>query len=167
MSPKRFDMTHKKQVPISYLHFGSLVFAQGKWDQKDRNGVMEIVRAHHRDLPNLYRTNFPTSCDLCTQIHDIFQEIKRNNDGVMYIGHTNLELDEILLVTKLFMEDDRIKKFYFFQGGPVKRTEVGKKHNIRERLTPKKCTKSEFIEILKNKRFEEEILYEITKDYFF
>ncbi len=167
MSPKRFDMTHKKKLPFSYLHYGILIFAQGVWAEREKQGIIDKKNTRHRDLPNVYRTNFPTSCNLCTQIHEIFVEIKGNNDGLMYVGHTNLELAEIELITTLFMTEQKVKKIYFFQGGPVKRTEVGKKQNLRERLIPKKCNVSDFIEILNDKKFEEEILYEVTKDSYF
>lgn len=170
MPPKRFDMTYKKKVGISYHHYGILVFAQGAWSEKDKESLLAKVREEKRQgkLPNLYKVNFPTSCDRCTQIHNIFEEIRRQNDAIEYISHDLwLEIPEIKKFTEIMFDDDKLKKLYIVQGGPVKRTEVGKKIDLRARFSPKKNTKTEFLKILNDEKFEEEVLYEVIRDKYY
>ena len=165
MAPKKFDMTYKKKVGISYMHYGVLIFAQGSWRERDKEFVMQIVRNHKRDLPNLYRSDSPTSCDVCIQIHDIFNEIKGKNDGILYTTHQLfLETKEMILITNLMLDDnnDKVKKIYIFQGGPVKRAER-LKINLSERLSNKNVTRADFLKILEEGKFEEEVIYEVIR----
>lgn len=169
MSPKKYDMTYKKKAIFSYLHYGILVFAQGAWREKEKVSLEEKINQKKREgeLPNLFRYTSPFNCDLCNQINDLFEEIKGKNDGIMYFAHENLELDEIKMFTNLIIDDEMVKKMYMFQGGPVERSKIGKEINLRERLTPKSCGKSEFVKILEDNEFQLEILYEITKDRYY
>ncbi|MHA2084245.1 MAG: hypothetical protein ACXAEB_06780 [Candidatus Thorarchaeota archaeon] len=146
-------------VHVSYQHYGILVFPQGVWHEKDIEALgTKIGKAHIEDL---YRTNFPTDCDLCNQLKDIFDEIKRNNKGLMYISSAHLWPEAIVKFTNLALDEDKVKKFYFFQGGPVKY----KKERVvlRERMTPKRVTKDEFIKVLEIDDLQDEILYEVIR----
>ena len=153
MCPKKYDMTYsKKGTPISYAHYAVLVFAQGVWAERDKEAIHKKSKANITKTPNLFRSDSPASCDICIQIHDIFGEIKGKNDGILYTTHSLLlEIDEIKVIANMFLADDlKVKKLYIFQGGPVKRSERGKKIDIRKRLTSKKVFKDEFLEILEN-----------------
>ncbi|MFW9993483.1 MAG: hypothetical protein ACFFD4_15675 [Candidatus Odinarchaeota archaeon] len=168
-------------VMVSYEHYGILVFAQGTWREKDKESLLRKIG--QRNIHNLYRSSLPTNCYLCNQIYDIFEEIRGMNDGIIYVAHAFLEPDAMKEFTDIVLGDERVKKFFLFQGGLVKDKKgnpvVRKKGSppimrrryhkvdLKERLMLKKCTKSEFIEILEEKEFQYEILYEVTKEKYY
>ena len=160
-------------MPTTYSHFGILLFAQGNWSERDGNEVYDLFRK--KDYGDAFWTrDSNTNCDLCRQAFAILGEIKGNNDGIVLVGGHDVDMFEvpgILELARFFSSETRIKKFIFFQGGPIKRRTRGGKQQeeiiLQERLKPMKVSSKEFIEILEQGEFEEEILYEVTRDYKF
>lgn len=160
---------------FSYMHYGVLLFAQGTWSEKDRKQVNELLLNHPKSQSDelfLVKGSYPSNCDLCNQIHEIFSAILGKNDGMMFFTHDIwLEISGIKLLTELIGTSEKVKKFYIFQGGPIERNALSKgkftkmklikEIILKDRLKFQKVTKKEFFEILDANGFEEEILYEV------
>jgi len=165
----------KKDRKFSYAHYGVLLFPQGAWADRDETSVREMVKSNHRETPNLFKSSYPSSCNYCNQIHELFQEILGKNKGLIYCGHViYLEFDEMKIIAN-FLDNEKVKKIYLFQGGPLQRDEVSVRSSgrikskeiiIKDRLKPLKVMKSEFLQILEQEKFEQEILYEIVMKYY-
>jgi len=174
--PKPKSMAERN---FSYMHYGVLIFAQGTWSDQERNEVREKLfhdAKSQSDELYLVQGTYPSSdCNICNQIHDIFEDLLGKNPGMMFYTHDIwLELSGMKLLTKLIFDSDKVKKFYIFQGGSIERSAIHQRKFgriklleeiiLKERLTLRKVTKSEFLKILDENEFEEEILYEVIRD---
>ncbi|MHA2252710.1 MAG: hypothetical protein ACXAD7_20265 [Candidatus Kariarchaeaceae archaeon] len=150
---------------ISYYHYGGLVYFQGVIKETEKEALIKKIA--DASIHDLYRYQPPFTCDLCIQIDQIYQEKLGSNQGILYMAHENLELDELLKFTNTVLDDQRVKKLYFFQGGPVKKSERKKPIILKDRLASMLCVKSDFIKILQNEQFKQETIYEVMKDSYY
>ncbi|MHA1990008.1 MAG: hypothetical protein ACW981_00600 [Candidatus Hodarchaeales archaeon] len=102
---------------ISYYHYGVLIIAQGVWREKDKEFVNKKII--DMKIDNLYKKSFPDNCEICTQIHAMFNELKGSQQVIEYICNLHLENESILKLFKYLQIEKFIKKIYIFQGGPV------------------------------------------------
>ena len=166
----------KKDRKISYMHYGVLLFPQGAWSEKDEDSVRKMVKDNHEQTQNLFYSSYPSNCDYCNQIHKIFHEILGKNKGLIYVGHVIYLEDDEMKVIANFLDHDKVKKIYLFQGGILeKNKDVTLKKSgriqskdivIKDRLKPLKVSKEEFQSIIDEKKFEEETFYEIIKAFY-
>ncbi|MHA1449603.1 MAG: hypothetical protein ACTSP4_09315 [Candidatus Hodarchaeales archaeon] len=160
-------------IKVSYEHYGILVFAQGAWREKDRESL--IRKVGQANILDLYRYTLPNNCYLCNQIFEIFSDLQGKNSGIMYVAHAYLEPEAIIEFTELVLSDELVKKFFLFQGGPVKkiRADPKRKHRkyheviLKDRLKREKYPESVFLELLRENSFQMEVLYEVTRNNYF
>ncbi len=161
-----------------YSHFGILFLAQGAWTSSDEEEIKaNLVKV---DLgvggPGVFFSSFPTNCDLCNQTREIFEDLQGKNIGFYKIGGHDLDIFELPGIQALagfFEKETRIKKMYFFQGGPVEVFGAPNQKRktapvvLRERLSNQRVAIQKFVRLLETGKFQEEVLYEIVRDYEF
>ncbi len=178
--PPRSKSIEKRNV--SYLHYGVLVFAQGKWREQDYLEISkklhdESVKNNIDDLP-LYESNPSDYCKICDQIYHLLTELLGDNDGLKYSAHQlMIENNGMKILVETCFNLDKIKKIFIFQGGKIERkdyniTKFGSPAlknpiNLKERLKNMKISKTEFLNLLQEEKFEEDVLYEIIRDTYY
>ena len=166
-----------------YEHFCILIFAQGKWNHNDREGVINPIREKRKEnIDDPYpfftkltlRRNPPqfATCQLCESLHSLFEELRGQNDAILYQGHHYLIFDDdkedMKELVNLILSNEKVKKFYliYIKGfSEIKTTKIRAMdlNELKALLTFKKVGKTEFIQILEDNIFEKRTVYEISK----
>ena len=113
-------------------------------------------------------------CIVCSQIYDLLNKIKGINDGRLFISHNILDTfyiwdpdhrNEVIDFTDQILALNSIKKLYILQVGSFKANLAYlKTFCLDDHLTYRKLLRTEFLGILNENGFENNILYEIVKD---
>ena len=166
-----------------YEHVCLLIFAQGKWTEKNMITVRQpLLDKHkiHTDDPYPFFLKFThqekkpsySDCNICGPIYEMFQEIIGTNDNIYYQGHHYIIFDDdkedMKDLPSLILPHPKVKKLYFLYLDSFKefdRNEVNKwsLKDLNEKITSKQCNTSEFEKLLEQNEFKPRILYEITK----
>ncbi len=176
----------KKQKMGTYEHFCILIMAQDGWRNQEKQSIRDISLSgrkmyvdfdYHFYHKLTYRDKKPeySDCLLCTQIYKLFEDLKRNQDGILYQGHHYLEpedTNDVVEFTKLILAKNQVKKVYILYLDSLKelKREVINKLNydeFRELLTEVKYTQKEFGMALQNQELEERTLYEILREKYY
>ena len=167
----------------AYEHFCVLIFAQGTWGEKDREVILKPLQEKHneqRDDPyHLYlkltrRDSMPqySDCQLCRPIYEMLEEMKGQNDALLFQGHHYLivedDVEDLKDLVNLVLSKDKVKKLYLLyldSFKEIKATVINRMSlpDLKEKLTQKRVSTAEFINILHEKNFSSRIIYEITK----
>jgi len=167
----------------TYHHFCVLIFAQGTWREQDsqslRDSIQEKRKLKRNNPYSLYdkltfRDSIPTysDCQICQPIYELFEELKGQNDGILYQGHHYLipedDMEDMKELVNLVITNSKVKKLYVLYLDPfreLKRTVIRKMRlqELKEKIIQKKNSKQDFINILDERNFKGRILYEISK----
>ncbi|MHA1985360.1 MAG: hypothetical protein ACW98D_01860 [Promethearchaeota archaeon] len=167
----------------AYEHFCVMIFAQGTWNERDRESIVRPLQEKHneqRDDPyHLYlkltpREKMPvySDCQLCRPIYEMLEELKGQNDALLFQGHHYLiledEREDLKDFVKFILSKDKVKKLYilyFDSFKEIKRTIISTMslQNLKELVSQKRVKIDEFIEILNESSFNSRTIYEITK----
>ena len=167
----------------AYEHFCVIIFAQGKWNDKDRASIRKsLIEKHNMCSDNpyplftklTYREKKPSysDCNLCGPIYEMFQEISGTNDNIIYQGHHYLlpedDKEDMKELTKIILGNPKVKKFYLLyldSFGEVDRNVIKKwtLNDLKERLTSKLSNSSEFETLVDENKFKSRIIFEISK----
>ncbi len=167
----------------AYEHFCVLIFAQGTWNEKDRESILTHLQEKHneqRDDPyHLYlkltrRDKMPqySDCQICRPIYEMFEEIKGQNDALLFQGHHYLiledDVEDLKDLVKFLLSKDKVKKLYllYLDGfKEIKKTVIRMMslQDLKEKLTRKRVSQTKFINSLNEMNFSNRTLYEITK----
>ncbi|MHA2181104.1 MAG: hypothetical protein ACXAAH_06755 [Promethearchaeota archaeon] len=173
----------KHQKRGAYEHFCVLIFAQGSWNDKDRESILKPLQEKHneqRDDPyHLYlkltrRKEMPqySDCQLCRPIYEMLEEIKGQNDAILFQGHHYLiledDVEDLEDLVKFLLSKDKVKKLYLLyldSFKEIKRTVINTMNlqDLKEKLTQNRVSTTEFIKVLHEKNFSSRTIYEITK----
>ncbi|MHA2276868.1 MAG: hypothetical protein ACXAC2_13930 [Candidatus Kariarchaeaceae archaeon] len=173
----------KHQKYGTYEHLCVVIFAQGTWNERDREYILKPIREKHnekrddpyhfyqkltrRDVVPLY-----SDCQLCRPIYELFEEIKCQTDAFLFQGHHYLILEDDVEDLKDFVKEtidnDKVKKIYLLYLDSlkeIKRTIINsmKLPDFKELITQKQVNISEFINILSEGNFNNRTVYEIIK----
>ncbi|MHA1147941.1 MAG: hypothetical protein ACTSR8_06815 [Promethearchaeota archaeon] len=167
----------------TYEHLCLLIFAQGKWTEKDKMSVRQPLLDKRKDKPDFPYPFFlkftrqekkpsDSYCNICGSIYEMFQEIIGPNDNIFYQGHHYIILEDdkedMKELPSLILPHSKVKKLYFLYLDSFKefdRNEVKKwtLNDLKEHVTSKQCNASEFENLVDHDEFKPRILYEITK----
>jgi len=167
----------------AYEHFCVLIFAQGTWNDKDRESIIKPLQEKHnerRDNPyHLYlkltrRDSMPhySDCQLCHPIYEMLEELKGPNDAILFQGHHYLIIEDdeedLKDLVEFVLSKDKVKKLYVLyldSFKEIKTTIINKMNlkDLKEKLTEKRVSASEFTNILHKNNFTSRTIYEITK----
>ena len=173
----------KSQKRGAYEHFCVLIFAQGTWNDKDRESIIKPLQEKHnekRDDPyHLYlkltrRDTMPqySDCQLCRPIYELLEEIKGQNDTILFQGHHYLiiedDAEDLKDLAEFVLSKDKVKKLYLLyldSFKEIKTTVINTMtlQDLKEKLTWKQVSTTEFIKILHENNFSSRTIYEITK----
>ncbi len=167
----------------AYEHFCVLIFAQGTWNDKDRESIIKSLQEKHdeqRDNPyHLYlkltrRESMPqySDCQLCRPLYEMLEELKGQNDAILYQGHHYLIIEDdeedLKDLAKTLLSKAKVKKLYVLyldSFKEIKTTVINTMslQDLKGKLTQKRVSTDELIKILDEHRFSSRIIYEITK----
>ena len=173
----------KHQKMGAYEHFFVLIFAQGNLNDKERESLLKPLREKHneqRDDPyHLFlkltrRDSVPeySDCQLCRPIYELLEEIKGQNDVLLFQGHHYLiledDIEDLKDLVNLVLSKDSVKKLYLLyldSFKEIKKTVINNMNlqDLKEKLAQKRVSTSEFIDILDENNFSSRTIYEITK----
>jgi hypothetical protein len=173
----------RNQKMGAYEHFCVLIFAQGTWNEKDRESILKPLQEKHNeqnsDPYHLYlkltrRDKIPqySDCQICRPIYEMLQEIKGQNDALLFQGHHYLILEDdeedLKDLAKSILSKDKVKKLYILyldSFKEIKRTVINTMNlqDLKDKLTQIQVSIPEFINILRKKNFSSRTIYEITK----
>ena len=173
----------KSQKRGAYEHFCVLIFAQGTWNDKDRESIIKPLQDKHneqRDNPyHLYlkltrRDSMPqySDCQLCRPLYEMLEELKGQNDAILYQGHHYLIIEDdeedLKDLAKMLLSKAKVKKLYVLyldSFKEIKTTVINTMslQDLKGKLTQKRVSIDELIKILDEHRFSSRIIYEITK----
>ena len=166
-----------------YEHLSVLIFAQGIWDEKDREKVIVPLRKKRsKIIDNPYpfylklilRKDPPefADCELCYLLYELFKEIRGPNDGILYQGHHYIvfedDVEDMKDMANLILSGEKVKKFYllYINGFSEIKTTVIRAMSLaelKEKLIHKRCNLEEFIEVLNKNEFKTRTIYEVSK----
>lgn len=166
-----------------YEHFSVLIFAQGRWNEKDRELIRNPLLEKYKEksdnpypfFTKLIRRKDPpkfADCPLCHRLYEMFKEIVNQNDYMLYQGHHYLimedDLEDMKKLPELILSNDKVKKFYLlYIGGfsdiKTNTIQAMELKELKENLHFEKCGKLEFIKILEENNFKNRIVYEVVK----
>jgi len=166
-----------------YEHFCVLIFAQGKWNEKDRESVINPIqekRKENLDYPYPFFTKLTlrrdpphfAKCELCENLHSLFEELKGSNDAILYQGHHYLifedDKEDMKELVNIILSNEKVKKFYlvYIKGfSELKTTKIRAMdlNELKVLLPIKKVNKTDFIDILEENKFEKRIVYEVSR----
>ena len=169
----------------TYEHFCVLIFAQGTWNEKDRDAIrkslidrhnMKSDKPHHLYNKLIRRDEKPSYCDcnICGPIYGMFKEIQGKNDGILYQSHHYIiledDMDDMKGFANLILSNNKVKKLYilYLDGfGEIDRTTIKtwQLKDIKEHIKGNKLKLTEFDLIIDEKQFVNRTLYEIYKSY--
>ena len=170
-----------------YEHFCLLIFAQGTWVNRDRESVHGSILKRRKeleikdDLYHLYlkltrqdkKDIYQGSCHLCKLLYEMFEEIKGNNDGILFQGHHYLiledDINEMKDLANLIIGHEKVKKFYLlyldglrdFKTTEIKRLNLDE---LKDELMQIQYKISDFFKMLERNEFKNRTIYEITKN---
>ena len=167
----------------AYEHFCILIFAQGIWKETDRESVRNLIKDKVKNMKEAsynifnkltYRDQMPiyTDCHLCQPIYKMFEELKGNNDGILYQGHHYLipedDFEDMKFLTNLIISHSKVKKIYllYLDGfREIKKTSLATMslEELKEVLNFEKCNINNFLLIIDNNIFKNRTVYEISK----
>ena len=167
----------------AYEHFCVLIFGQGTWKETDKESVRKLIIEKVKSVKEVtynifdkltYRDKMPiyADCHLCQPIYKMFDEIKGNNEGILYQGHHYLipedDFDDMKHLAKMIISHSKVKKFYllYLDGfREIKRTILNEMNieEFKDKLKFKKCNINDFILIIDNNKFMNRTVYEISK----
>lgn len=168
-------------------HFCILVFGQGLWKDSFTKKISKETKVsffhlsgYSKDslfctcpicnaLIKLFDPEDPGEyvdfCDLCKALHEIFKDIKGQNDGVIFFSHNLMDIEALQNLVQNLLSDKQIKKIYILE------IEFNKLYKyvpvIMEMISQDRLKKSDFIELLKDNKFEYCTIYEIFKDKYY
>lgn len=171
-------------------HFCVLIISQGKWKEDDTHAIRKEINDYAVKLTK--DTGFDyhlfdkliigsekfTGHDygICNNLTTIFNELKKQSDNILYLGHHYLiipdDLQEIETLTNMLIDNPKVKKFYLLYLDSLKeyKTTILKEMSISEvkgLLTEQKASKLDFIKTLREKKFKERTVYEISKEKYY
>lgn len=166
-----------------YEHLNVLIFAQGVWNEKNREKVITSIQQKRNKITDnpypfyfkLTRRKEPpefADCELCHLLYQLFKEFWGSNDGILYQGHHYIELEDdvedMMDMAKLILSFEKVKKFYllYIKGFSEIKTTVIRAMcltELKEKLTHKRCSLEEFIEILNKNEFQTRTIYEVAR----
>ena len=167
----------------AYEHFCVLIFAQGTWNDKDRESLLKpLQEKHNEQRDNSYhlflkltrRDSMPqySDCQLCRPIYELFEEIKGQNNVLLFQGHHYLiledDMEDLKYLVKLVLSKDSVKKLYLLyldSFKEIKKTVISTMNlqDLKDKLAQKRVSTPEFIDILNENNFSSRTIYEITK----
>ena len=167
----------------AYEHLCMVIFAQGKWTEKDRAVIKQLILEKHKektDLPYPFYLKLTrqfekpsySDCNICGPIYEMFQDIIGSNDNIYYHGHHYIipedDKEEMKELPGLILNNPKVKKFYLLyldSFHEVNRNDINRWtiKDLKEHINSKQCNASEFENIIDQDKFESRILYEITK----
>ncbi|MHA2049744.1 MAG: hypothetical protein ACW986_09030 [Promethearchaeota archaeon] len=167
----------------AYEHFCVLIFAQGTWNEKDREIILRSIREKHnekRDDPyHLYlkltrRDAMPqySDCQLCHPIYEMLEELKGHTDALLFQGHHYLiiedDVEDLKDLVKNTLAFDKVKKLYLLyldSFKEIKTTVINTMslQDLKENVSRKLVEIPEFFKILDENNFSSRTIYEITK----
>ena len=167
----------------TYEHFCVLIFAQGTWNDKERESLLKPLREKHneqRDDPyHLFlkltrRDSVPqySDCQLCRPIYELLEEIKGQNDALLFQGHHYLiiedDAEDLKYLVKFVLSKESVKKLYLLyldSFKEIKKTIISTMslQDLKDKLTEKRVNTPEFISFLDENNFSSRTIYEITK----
>ncbi|TFG95273.1 hypothetical protein E4H12_13595 [Candidatus Thorarchaeota archaeon] len=173
----------RKSKKGAYEHFCVLLYGQGQWSEADRQSVvapiLKIVKTYTPDpYPFFLKLNpvgesfQPGGCAICTPIHTLFQELKGQADGILYLGHHYIipedDLEDMASFVKMVLDNDLVKKMYilYIDGfGDIKKTELAQwdLETLKTHIETQTVTRSDFLTTLSDGRFNNRVIYEIVK----
>lgn len=173
----------KHQKYGTYEHFCLIIFAQGKWNEKDRQGIRKHLRNSNsvkKDTPYplynklVYRDEMPkyADCKLCEPIYELLMELKGSNDGIIFQGHHYLipedDMEDLKDLAELILSIANVKKFYLLyldSFKEIKKTVIPTMtlNDLKEKLTTRKCEIEEFKMMIDTNKYQSRIIYEILK----
>jgi len=166
-----------------YDHFCVLIFAQGKWNDKDREEVNNPIRKKRKENivdPYPFFTKLTlrrdppqfAMCELCENLYTFFEELKGPNDAILYQGHHYLifedDKEDMKELVSIILSNEKVKIFFlvYIKGfSELKTTKILAMdlNELKALLTLKKVSKTDFIDILEENKFEKRIVYEVSK----
>jgi hypothetical protein len=166
-----------------YEHLSVLIFAQGMWNEIDREKIITPLRKKRDEktdnpypfyLKLTLRKDPPdfVDCKICHLLYKLFRTILGKNDGILYQGHHYIvfedDIEDMKDMASLILSGEKVKKFYllYIKGFSEIKTTVIREMNISELkdlLTHKICNLEEFIEDLDKNDFKPRTIYEVTK----
>ena len=173
---------------ITHDHFCLLIFGQDFWKENFTQKISKETKTSFFHLSgysedSLFCTcpicnslvkffdpmnpgEFVDFCDLGKALYKKFESIKEQNEGMILFSHQLMnDLDQLQTLTQTLLSNDKIKKIYVLE---VERVKISKPiPSIMNELTQKRLKKSEFLELLKENRFEYRTIYEIYKDKYY
>lgn len=173
----------KQKKTGAYEHFCVLIFAQGTWKEIDKESVRNLISdklktikgtQYHLFNKLTYRGQMPTysDCHLCQPVYKMFENIKGNNDGILYQGHHYLipedDFDDLKSLTNLILSHPKVKKLYllYLDGfSEIKSTILNAMtlEELKELLNFEKCDIDDFLMIIDRAKFKNRTFYEISK----
>ncbi len=171
----------RKPKKGEYEHFCVLIYAQGQWNESDRQSVedpiREVITTYTPDpypffLKLTKRTEDPQSCKMCTPTYELLSQLKGQSDGIIYLGHHYIipedDLGDMARFVKMVFDNEKVKKMYmlYLDGfGEIKRTELAQWNldTLKTSIETKTCNMSDFLEQIEKGKFDNRVLYEIVK----
>lgn len=167
----------------TYEHFCLIIFAQGNWNEKDRESIRSPLRDKHNEKTDspyplftklIYREKMPkyADCKLCQPIYELLMELKGTNEGIIFQGHHYLipedDMEDMKELTDLILSNDNVKKFYLLyldSFHEIKKTEIPKitLNELKEKLSAQKCKIDELKRKISTNSLQSRIIYEISK----
>ena len=168
-----------------YEHFMVLIFAQGRWTDKDIESIRQpLIERHNQKTDNPYtlynkltpRKEKPSysDCQICGPIYDYFMEIKGKNDGILHQGHHYLipedDMEDLKDLAKLLLSNKIVKKIYILyldSLGEIDRNQlkVWQLKDIKDHIHIKQLKLPEFEQEIDDKTFENCTLNENSKSW--
>ncbi len=113
-----------------------------------------------------------SDCQLCRPIYEMLEEIKGQNDAILFQGHHYLIIEDdeedLRDLAEFLLSKDTVKKLYLLYLDSFKEIKTSKidtmsLQDLKEKLTQKRVSTSEFTNILHEKNFSSRTIYEVTK----
>jgi hypothetical protein len=167
----------------AYEHFCVLIFAQGTWKEVDKESIRNLIKEKSKTMKDIeynifdklvFREQIPiySDCHFCQPIYKLFEEIKGNNDGILYQGHHYLipedDFNDLKSLANLILSHSKVKKFYllYLDGlGEIKRTALDTMtlEGLKEIVHFEKCNIDDFLFIVDNNKFKNRTIYEVSR----
>jgi hypothetical protein len=164
-----------------YEHFCVLIYPQGQWSESDRQSVEEPIRKVITTYtPDPYpfflkltrRTEDPQSCKICTPTYELLSELKGQTDGIIYLGHHYIipedDIGDMASFVNMVLDNEKVKKMYilYLNGfGEVKRSELAQwdLEILKSHVQTRTLSKGDFLTEIESGKFDNQVIYEITK----
>lgn len=172
-------------MPDTFLeHLCLLIFAQDQWKEKDYSRIFNSsvsTRREHSDCdtccscpvcrsywafydPKIDDDYF-IPCGLCEELVKRFDNKKGQNHGFLLFSHSLLQKNELLELTELLLEEDKVKKIFLFQIDYYKGQK--KASEVLQQVGKIKLKRNEFNDLLNVDNLQLEKIYEVSKDSYY